>query len=287
MATAAEEHALLPWTQMGARKHRSTLSALELLTSSVQTAWSARPGCVVSMLSLDISGAFDNVSHDRLIWVLRKKGFPLWILEFIRNFLTGRKTRLAFDGYESDWIPTDTGIPQGSNLSPILFLFYISKLLEDLLQLDGDMLAFGFVNDMNIVTWGSSASSNCRSLEKAHDRCIAWAKRYGVAFSPEKYQLIHFTKRRRDPGGDLVSTVCIASHEIHPEAKLKVLGVLVDPKLSWKTHIQQAARNGKAAFEAISRITASMWGPSMRRSRLLYSAIARPVMLYRAQVWGV
>ena len=67
MATAAEEYGLLPWTQMGARKHRSTLSALELLTSCVQTAWEARPGCVVSMLSLDISGAFDNVSHDCLI----------------------------------------------------------------------------------------------------------------------------------------------------------------------------------------------------------------------------
>ena len=67
ITAAAEEHNLLPWTQIGARKGRSTLSALELLTTSVQTAWKARPGCVVSMLSLDISGAFDNVSHRRLL----------------------------------------------------------------------------------------------------------------------------------------------------------------------------------------------------------------------------
>jgi hypothetical protein len=60
----------------------------------------------------------------------------------------------------------------------------------------------------------------------------------------------------------------------------------VDPKLKWKEHIQRATRKGHAAFSALSRITASTWGPSMRRSRLLYSAVVRPVMLYGAPVWG-
>ncbi len=56
---------------MGARKQRSTLSALELLTTCVNTAQS---GCIVSMLSLDLGGAFDNVSHERLL--LHKGGDP-------------------------------------------------------------------------------------------------------------------------------------------------------------------------------------------------------------------
>jgi len=119
----------------------------------------------------------------------------LWILRFVRNFLTGRKTKITFARYESDWIPTDAGIPQGSHLSLILFLFYISELLEDLLRLDGDLLAFGFMDDMNIIAWGPSAHSNCLWLELAYDKCITWAKRYGVAFSLEKYKLIHFTRK--------------------------------------------------------------------------------------------
>lgn len=52
--TAAEQHRMLPWAQMAARQKRSTLSAMELLTSTVQTAWYAKPGCVVSILGLDI-----------------------------------------------------------------------------------------------------------------------------------------------------------------------------------------------------------------------------------------
>ncbi len=76
MADAAEKHAILPWNQMGARKQRSTISAIDALNTSVKTAWRARPGCVVSMLSLDLGGAFDNVSHERLLWILRNTGFP-------------------------------------------------------------------------------------------------------------------------------------------------------------------------------------------------------------------
>ena len=60
---------------MGARKQRSTLLALELLTESIQIAWAVKKK-VVSVLGLDITGAFDNVSYERLLWILRKKGFP-------------------------------------------------------------------------------------------------------------------------------------------------------------------------------------------------------------------
>jgi len=61
----AESRGLLPWNQMGARKKRSTLSALELLTGSIQTAWAAKKK-VVSVLGLDLAGAYDNVSYKRL-----------------------------------------------------------------------------------------------------------------------------------------------------------------------------------------------------------------------------
>jgi retron-type reverse transcriptase len=149
---------------MGARKQRSTLSALELLTGCVQTAWRARPGCVVSMLSLDLGGAFDNVSHDRLLWIMRTKGYPAWIIQAIYNFLKERRTKIAIPGFTSDWITTETGIPQGSPLSPVLFLFFISELLSTFQRVHDGTLAFGFVDDTNIVAWGDSAQDNCRRL---------------------------------------------------------------------------------------------------------------------------
>ncbi len=51
--------------------------------------------------------------------------------------------------------------------------------------------------------------------------------------------------------------------------------------------MQQAAQKGIMAFEALSRITSSTWGPSTKQSRLLYTAVVRPTMLYGSQVWGL
>ncbi|KAF2863080.1 hypothetical protein K470DRAFT_255207 [Piedraia hortae CBS 480.64] len=74
MAQDAEKRGLIPWNQMSAQKKRSTLSALELLTGSIEKAWQAKK-FVVSVLGLDLAGAFDNFSHERLLRKRRQKGF--------------------------------------------------------------------------------------------------------------------------------------------------------------------------------------------------------------------
>ena len=125
LSDAAETFGLLPWTQMGARRQRSTASALGLLTNCIQSAWQAKPGCVVSMLSLDLTGAFDNVPSDRLNHALTRKGIPQWFVNLAMSFTRERRTKVVFPGFVSDWITTREGIPQGSPLSPILFLFFI------------------------------------------------------------------------------------------------------------------------------------------------------------------
>jgi len=287
IADAAEKEGLIPWNQMGARRNRSTLSAVGLLTTCVETAWRARPGCVVSMLSLDLAGAFDNVPHEILLATLRKKGFPEWLTKAIASFLQGRRTRIAYTGHESDWIETKAGIPQGSPLSPILFLFYIAGLLEEFQDPRKNTLGFGFVDDTNLITWGESAEDNCRRLSAAHERCEAWAKRHGAKFAPDKYQLIHFTRSRQHACDDLATSVQIGGHRIEAERKaIRVLGVWLDPKLTWKEHIAQATRKGLAASEAAARLAAATWGPSVRNTRLLYTAVIRPAILYGAQEWS-
>jgi len=288
LSDAAEKHALLPWAQMGARKERSTLSAIGLLTSCVQTAWRAKPGCVVSMLSLDLAGAFDNVPPERLTEILQKKGLPAWLVQVVASFTQGRRTRIAYTGYQSEWLDTATGIPQGSPLSPILFLFFISELLERFQQPGDKIIGFGFVDDTNLVTWGSTAKENCRKLTAAHQQCEEWARENGAKFEPSKYQLIHFTRRRRHAREDLASSVQIGTHQVVPQEKeIRVLGVWLDPALTWKEHIAQATRKGNAASEALSRLATSTWGPTARNTRLLYTAVVRPTLLYGSQEWSM
>jgi hypothetical protein len=77
--STAEEHHLLHLSQIGARAEQGTGTALELLTSMVQTVWKEGKDQVASLLSLDISGAFLTVNHTRLVAIIKKLGFPSWL----------------------------------------------------------------------------------------------------------------------------------------------------------------------------------------------------------------
>ena len=127
---------------------------------------------------------------------------------------------------------------------------------------------------------------NLLTLEKAHDTCMEWARRHGVQFSPEKYQLIHFT-RKRNQSADLQHTIHIQGFGGQPVQGLRVLGVWVDSKLRWSAHAAQAARKGQAQYIALSRIVNSTWGPCFQRSRLLYTAVVRPTMTYGSSIWAI
>jgi len=79
----------------------------------------------------------------------------------------------------------------------------------------------------------------------------------------------------------------VGSHEVEVQRRaVKILGVWVDPKLSWGVQAEHAARKGDAAVTAIQRIAASTWGPGARSTRLLYTAVAKPAMLYGAPEWA-
>jgi hypothetical protein len=163
-----------------------------MLTEQIRTVWANDPTLGASMFSLDISGTFNNVSHDRLNYNIRDARLSHWVAEYICSFLTDRPTTLTLGTCEDRVRSTTSGIPQGSTLSPTLFLFFASTLLPQLNA--GATTAIGFVNDTYILTFSRSTKASCRVLERANEKCMAWTRTHGATFAPEKYQLMHFTR---------------------------------------------------------------------------------------------
>jgi Reverse transcriptase (RNA-dependent DNA polymerase) len=267
---------------MGARKKRSTITALYLLTEQIHTIWEMDPKAIVTMLSLDMTGAYDRVSHERLIHNLRQKKIPEWVTRYVNSFLSERTTCLSFAGYTSKPITIKTGIPQGSALSPILFLYFVYELLDTLQGHNSS--SFGFVDDHNLLAWSRTTTANCVRLEQMHTECITWAKRHGMTWNPDKYSIIHFTKQRRTNGLQLSAVPNIGMKD-RPVPCIKVLGLWVDSKLSWKPHIQNTATKATGQIAAMSRLLGSTWGATLKRSRLIYTAVIRPTITYGCNVW--
>ncbi len=111
LSSLAERYRLLPEQQMGARKGRSVETALKTLPDSVHTVWNQGENNVASLLLLDVAGAFDNVSHERLLHNLRVKGVLTVIVAWVASFLQGRATSITIGIRTSQIEEVRTGIP--------------------------------------------------------------------------------------------------------------------------------------------------------------------------------
>jgi hypothetical protein len=114
---------------MGACPGRSIDTALNFLVQPIRAKWQNKDG-VATLLSLDMTGAFDKVVPARLLHNRRERKIPGWIVKWVGSFISNRTTTLCLPGYNTDAFPTHTGIPKGSPLSPILFLFFNANLVE-------------------------------------------------------------------------------------------------------------------------------------------------------------
>src|SRR5579859_7940487 len=101
--------------------------------------------------------------------------------------------KLRFNGVESERICTNVGVPQGSEISPILYLFYN----VDLLDIPGICrLSLGFMDDIVYGVQGESDEENPKELRRMLMRVEKLREGHGARFEMSKYVLIHFTKNR-------------------------------------------------------------------------------------------
>jgi hypothetical protein len=201
----------------------------------------------------------------------------------VGSFISNRTTTLCLAGYNTDTIPMHTGTPQGSPLLPILFLFYNANLVE--ISNPPTLPASGtsFVDDVNALAFGKSTEENRRTLQTVYERCLEWARRHGASFAPEKYILVHFTKARTKHNHSC--PLNLPTSTIHPSPSARVLGVILDKKLSWQPHLVHLKSKLDTQTNILSRLMASTWCASLRVLRLLYTAVVRPAITTSCLAW--
>ena len=276
----ADTYHLLPSRHTGGRKLASTDHAIHLLLQRIHEAWA--DGKVASLLLLDASGAFDNVSRQRLMHNLKKRRINHTLVRWIDSFLSDRSSILKLQEYTAPSAPIQTGIPQGSPLSPILYLFYNADLIEACKTEVTE--AVGYIDDASILAVGPSAQRNCKTLKAIHRTAEKWALQHGSQFAPAKYELVHFT---RDPKANSTHPLRLPHATISASPSCRYLGIQMDSRLRWDHHREKVEAKATQRLSALSAIASSTWGTGLINLRQVYKAMIIPQMLYGCSAWHI
>lgn len=285
----AEKFGLLHKDQIGGRPQRSAVDAVMALTHEIEDAKRHRQ--IVSTLFMDVKGAFDNVSRDRLLHTMKELGIPTQVTTWVSHFLTFRTTALAFDGQREDLLPVQTGIPQGSPASPILFLLYIRPLFDVLNQKLPLVWTPSYMDDVALVVRGKTKQENARVMEQAAAICFEWAESNAVLFDDAKTEMMHFHTRRDGTTQDdeMVTlpngTTVTAGTQGKSEEVVRWVGIWLDRKLSFKHHVNLKVAGATKALGALANLSNTQKGLSPAAVRQLYQSCIIPVCDFGAEIW--
>ena len=93
------------------------------------TKWfNKKPSGRTVAIFIDVEKAFDSVWHEGLKKLFHDAKFPIKIIRWVSSFLDNRKGAIRINNIISREFILKAGVPQGSLLAPILYIFYIKNI---------------------------------------------------------------------------------------------------------------------------------------------------------------
>ncbi|CAK1580717.1 unnamed protein product [Parnassius mnemosyne] len=261
--------------QFGFKEQLNTTAAIMNAIKTIQEAKENKQQVIA--ISLDIKSAFDNAWWPALLHRLRYIQCSRNIFGLISNYIENRKVTLNYGGTEVTKTMSK-GCIQGSTCGPTLWNLILDELLET--QLPKGCHIQAFADDVLLIAHAKDTNELEIITNQALSEIVQWGEKVKLSFSPEKTQAIAFTAKAK-------STNLVMNKNLLSFVKeIKLLGVIVDTKLTFNSHIKYVANKAIKIFHKLCIYCRPTWGIQPENISIIYHQVIEPIITYAAGVWG-
>ena len=191
----------------------------------------------IDCISLDFQLAFDIVPQERLLLKMRSYGLTK-LVPWFKDFLSRRNQIVVVEGVHSRVIKMLSGIGQGTVVSGLCFLIFINNLPETITK------SFtGLFCDDTLLSKEITCEEDSVELQNDLNNVHEWADTWGMRFNATKSVVMTITNKNKPFDNKYYLNNILPVQCLAKKTFIKYLGVTIDNKLTFKTHIQEKCHN--------------------------------------------
>lgn len=227
----------------------------------------------VQSAALDFSKAFDRLQPSILIQKMTQYGFNNNITVLVWDFLHNRKQSVKYGGSHSDYLSTQVGAPQGTKLGPVLWLIYSNDLKVDGFE------HIKFADDTTLYTSVKNQTSQS-AIVPAITSTQLWSANNNMLLNTDKTEIMNTSLSHRHSYEDSVDSNGVP---LTPGLHTKFLGIFIDNKLSFNTHVDNIVSKCNSRLFLMRKLrTVGLGNDSLK---IFYASNIRSVACYAAPAW--
>lgn len=264
---------ILSADQYGFQKGKSTKGAVIRFVDEIQR--NVDEGKAAGAVYIDLTKAFDTVDHCILLKKLEHYGIRGIPSKWFESYFNERNQYIQQGKVQSRTLKIRCGVPQGSNLGPLLFLIYVNDL--------GDCLRFSrailFADDTTLYLSNHDGQTLTSRLNEDLTNLATWFQLNKLTLNVGKTYSCEFRNQRPERLGNLY----INNQLIERSNSVRYLGVHLDGQLTWKSHVAQLANKLSQTAGVMNKIRGYLTLEAMRK---IYYALIHSRIAYCLEIWG-
>ena len=272
--------------QEGFMSGRCTTRYLFRLLANLEEVKRQRLACII--LFIDFEKAFDSVFLPSLIVKLSGYGVSGKILKLLHSFLFERKVCLKVNKHLGQpTYCTVFGLPQGSALSPLLFILYITDMTDNIPESVKNYLScYKYADDGTLMMTHETMKTCHEKMQSVCDNLTKWCTMNKLVINCDINKTEAMVlKTNYEDTQDIPPELNISNQKIRYVTHTRVLGILIDDELKFDQHANQKLKDCKKKWGLITKSTNRNHGLNIRSLTLLLKTTVLTKLLYAAPLW--